>query len=43
MRGIERLSTREINTIAKDTVSLIIRAHQPQPAIADLPPQPDEL
>jgi TetR/AcrR family transcriptional repressor of mexJK operon len=38
MRGIEPLSTREINTIAKDTVSLIIRAHQPQPAIADLPP-----
>lgn len=28
LRGIEPLSTREINTIAKDTADLIIRANQ---------------
>jgi len=32
LRGIEPLSNREISTIARDTASLIVRAHQPAPS-----------
>jgi len=29
LRGVEPLSTREINSVARDTATLIVRAHQP--------------
>lgn len=32
LRGIQSLSTREINNIARDTADLIVRAHQPHQA-----------
>jgi TetR/AcrR family transcriptional regulator, mexJK operon transcriptional repressor len=30
LRGIERLSRREVSNIARDTATLIVRAHQPK-------------
>ena len=37
LRGLQRLTSREINSIAGETADLIVRAHQPHHADADAP------